>query len=108
MNATPSSFLPGLKLNRIFYFDAVRPLIDQHFPGLHHSAALVGYGSDVLGYDTPISTDHNWGPRLQLFLSPQDHEELEAPLHEMFSAKRQSQAICCTGCIDASIEKPAS
>ena len=34
----------------------------------------MGYGSDVLGFDTPMSTDHNWGPRLQLFLTPGDLE----------------------------------
>ncbi len=85
MNATEPTFVPGLRLNRIFYFDTVRPLINQHFPGLVHSAALVGYGSDVLGYDTLTSTDHNWGPRLQLFLSPQDHASLATQLHDMFS-----------------------
>ncbi len=49
-----------------------RPLLDTHFAQLAHSAALLGSGSEVLGFDTPISTDHNWGPRLLLFLSPQD------------------------------------
>lgn len=87
MNATQPTFIPGLRLNRIFYFDVVRTLINQYFPGLVHSAALIGYGSDVLGYDTPMSTDHGWGPRLQLFLSPQDHANLATPLHEMLCAK---------------------
>src|SRR5437879_10166084 len=35
-----------------------------------HSAALIGEGSEVLGFDTPRSADHDWGPRLQLFLRP--------------------------------------
>jgi hypothetical protein len=70
MSDTPA-FIPGLTLNRRFYWEVVRPLLDQHLPRLNHSAALLGYGSDVLGYDTPISTDHNWGPRLQLFLAPE-------------------------------------
>jgi hypothetical protein len=34
-----------------------------------HTAALIGPGSEVLGFDTPRSTDHDWGPRLQLFLA---------------------------------------
>ena len=37
-------------------------------PGLRYSAALLGPGSEVLGFDTERSTDHDWGPRLQVFL----------------------------------------
>jgi hypothetical protein len=33
-----------------------------------HSAARLGWGSDVLGYDTERSTDHGWGPSLQVFV----------------------------------------
>ena len=68
----PSPFLPGLALNRRFYEEAVRPILVRQFPDVTYSAALIGYGSDVLGFDTPQSTDHNWGPRLQLFLTPAD------------------------------------
>ena len=39
---------------------------------LAYSAALLGPGSEVLGFDTPQSTDHDWGPRLLLFLGPAD------------------------------------
>jgi hypothetical protein len=63
------AFLPGLELSRLFYAEEVRPLLDTAFPGLPHSAGLVGAGSDVLGFDTPRSTDHDWGPRLQVFLA---------------------------------------
>jgi hypothetical protein len=64
-----AAFLPGLELSRLFYAEQVRPLFDAEFPGLAHSAALIGWGSDVLGFDTSRSTDHNWGPRLQVFLA---------------------------------------
>lgn len=68
----PAAFLPGLELSRRFYHDAVQPLLEEYFPGLRHSAALIGSGSEVLGFDTSMSSDHGWGPRLLLFLSEAD------------------------------------
>jgi hypothetical protein len=73
----PPAFIPGLELNRRFYWEAVRPLLDAHFPGLPHAAARLGYGSDVLGFDTPMSMDHDWGPRLHVFLRSEDTGQAE-------------------------------
>ena len=61
-------FLPGLRLAGEFFAEVVRPLLAELSPGLRYSAALLGPGSEVLGFDTPRSTDHDWGPRLQIFL----------------------------------------
>jgi hypothetical protein len=58
-------FTPGLDLAQAFYEEAVAPLVDD----ITHSAALLGSGSDVLGFDTVRSTDHGWGPRLQVFVA---------------------------------------
>jgi hypothetical protein len=65
-------FVPGLDLARDFYGGVVRPLLSAGFPGLSYAAALVGPGSEVAGYDTERSTDHDWGPRLQVFLAEGD------------------------------------
>ncbi|MDQ5853182.1 MAG: hypothetical protein M3380_14150, partial [Chloroflexota bacterium] len=65
-------FIPGLELSRRFYLEAVRPILAGHFPGLPHAAALIGPGSDVLGFDTEMSTDHDWGPRVFIFLRDVD------------------------------------
>jgi hypothetical protein len=43
-------------------------MLRAEYPALSYSAALIGWGSDVLGFDSERSTDHNWGPRLQLLL----------------------------------------
>ncbi|MFF8918629.1 DUF4037 domain-containing protein [Streptomyces sp. NPDC015032] len=69
---TTSPFVPGLELSHRFYLEAVQPLLDEAAPGVTHSAARLGSGSEVLGFDTARSADHEWGPRLQIFLLPQD------------------------------------
>jgi hypothetical protein len=67
------TFTPGLQLSERFYRDAVRPILDDAFPGLAHAAALIGSGSEVLGFDDAMSTDHHWGPRVLLFVGEADH-----------------------------------
>ncbi len=73
---TAPDFVPGLELSRRFYLEAVLPILDKEVPGLPHSVARLGSGSEVLGFDTARSSDHDWGPRLQLFLAPDDVERL--------------------------------
>lgn len=65
-------FIKGLDLCEKFFNDVVKPILDDQFPYLKYSAGLIGYGSDVLGFDDEISTDHMWGPRLYLFLDDKD------------------------------------
>lgn len=75
-------FVPGLELCGRFYREVVRPILDVHFPGLSHAAALIGDGSEVLGFDDAVSTDHHWGPRLLLFLKNADHAQLADVIHQ--------------------------
>jgi len=56
----------------------VRPLLDETCPGLDYAAALLGAGSEVLGFDTPRSTDHDWGPRLQILTASEAGADSEA------------------------------
>jgi hypothetical protein len=88
-----AAFIPGLELARRYYAEVVRPILDRRFGGLEHSAALIGCGSEVLGFDSARSTDHDWGPRCLVFVAarPADigrTEEigaaLEAELPETF------------------------
>jgi Domain of unknown function (DUF4037) len=76
--ASTPEFIPGLELSRLFFAEAVRPLLDEAFPGLRYAAGLLGSGSDVLGFDTEMSRDHDWGPRVDLFLEEDGFDEARA------------------------------
>lgn len=67
-----SDFIKGLDLCEGFFNDCAKPIIDKYFPDLQYSAGLIGYGSDVLGYDDKVSRDHMWGPRFYMFLREKD------------------------------------
>jgi len=78
------TFEPGLQLAAAFYAEVIRPLLSDTV----HSAARLGEGSDVLGFDTERSTDHGWGPRLQILVAEGNLREVsgtvEAGLPESF------------------------
>lgn len=77
-------FMPGLELSEMLYREAVAPLLAREAPGPRHAAGLLGAGSDVLGFDTARSMDHDWGPRLVLFLQADDLEEWRPRLDALF------------------------
>ena len=68
-----ADFIPGLKLSGLFYREIIKPILDEHFALLQYIAALIGAGSEVLAFDTAMSRDHDWGPRLELFLNESDY-----------------------------------
>jgi hypothetical protein len=73
--------LKGLELSRRFFFEAVQPIVERRFPEVLCAAALIGYGSEVLGFDDEMSRDHEWGPRVQLFTDQLDRgPEIERAL----------------------------
>lgn len=67
-----SNFIKGLDLCETFFNDIAKPILSTYFPKLKYTAGLIGYGSDVLGFDDETSTDHMWGPRFYLFLNKND------------------------------------
>jgi hypothetical protein len=69
-----TAFVPGRELARAFYVEVVDPLIHD----VPHSGTFLGWGSDVVGFDTERSTDHGWGPRLQLFVRAADVDDVRS------------------------------
>ena len=59
----------GLRLSEEFYRACVAPAIAAEFPRLPHAAGLMGRGSEVLGYDDSMSTDHTWFARVTVFVA---------------------------------------
>jgi len=80
-----SEFIPGLELNREFFKQIVKPIMNEKFPELNYSAARIGSGSDVLGYDTERSTDHDWGLRLEMFLEEDDYANTKDKISKVLS-----------------------
>lgn len=75
-------FIHGLDLSEVFYKEAVKPVLEEHLPDLVYSAAHLGEGSDVLGFDTAQSMDHGWGPRLLILLDKSEYETLRDDVNE--------------------------
>jgi len=77
----------GIELARRLWADAVEPILSRRFPELDVAAALLGYGSEVLGFDDEVSQDHQWGPRLLLFVP-------ERALHRTGEIGRTLAGLC--------------
>lgn len=75
-------FIPGITLNQMFHDEVISHVMKKYFPEIPYSAALVGPGSDTLGFDTPVSMEHEWGPRFYIFLSDENHKKYREEIHE--------------------------
>ncbi|HEX8285273.1 MAG TPA: DUF4037 domain-containing protein [Pyrinomonadaceae bacterium] len=80
-------FIKGLELSGLFFEEAVRPALSSEFPSLRYAAALLGTGSEVLGFDTEMSADHGWGPRVDLFLDEADFDAARDAVKETLRRK---------------------
>jgi hypothetical protein len=75
----------GVELSRRFYVEIVAPWLGREFPGLRHAAALIGSGSEVLGFDDEMSRDHGFGVRVQLYLAEEDFPAVGEALIRRFA-----------------------
>jgi hypothetical protein len=52
--------LRGIELGRAFFQELVEPILTEEFPELSYAAGIIGSGSEVLGFDDEMSSDHHW------------------------------------------------
>jgi len=74
----------GLELSRRYYEEICRPAIEDSFAGYEDKMAfgLAGDGSECYGFDDEISQDHDFGPRIMIWLTPEDFDEFGEKLQE--------------------------
>jgi len=75
----------GLELSRRYYEEICRPAVENFFP-LHiekMAFGLVGDGSECYGFDDEISRDHDFGPRVMIWLTSGDYSDFGTELHEL-------------------------
>jgi hypothetical protein len=68
--------MKGLELSRRYYEEICRPALEEAFAEYMDKMAfgLVGDGSECYGFDDAISRDHDFGPRIMIWLTPEDFD----------------------------------
>lgn len=69
--------MKGLELSKQFYSTYGKDMIETQFPALAPRIAvgLAGEGSECLGFDDEISTDHDFEPAFCLWLTEEDEQQ---------------------------------
>lgn len=80
-----TQFIKGLDLCESFFKDIAQPILSTNIPSLRYSAGVIGYGSDTIGFDDAMSSDHMWGPRFLLFLPEENFEFVKSQIAAAFS-----------------------
>lgn len=80
--------MKGLELARCYFDQVVYPAFNSEVPELMESMAfgLVGPGSECLGLDDEISRDHDWGPRVCIWVSEDLYRQSGINLQELYNS----------------------
>lgn len=67
--------MKGLELSEAYYNFYGKAMIHEKFPDYENRIAvgLVGQGSECLGFDDDLSTDHDFGPSFCMWLNEEDY-----------------------------------
>lgn len=79
--------LNGIDLCEKYFDTFARPIIKRNFADLenHIACGLFGEGSECLGFDDDISTDHDFGPAFVLVIDETVTEEQRTKLENMYA-----------------------
>jgi hypothetical protein len=80
-------FIPSLVLSRMLFDEEISQVMANEFPGLKYAAATLGMCSEVLGLDDEVSMDHEWGPRISIFLQDVDKVRYAEDINQIFRKK---------------------
>ena len=77
--------MKGMELSRRYYEDICRPAVEKHLPAHIEKMAfgLVGDGSECYGFDDEISRDHDFGPRIMIWILSSDYKEFGIELQKI-------------------------
>ena len=84
--------MKGLELSELYYREYGEPMIREIFPGIEGRIAvgLCGEGSECLGFDDEVSSDHDFEPSFCMWLTDEDHEKFGFALSRAYSALPKS------------------
>ncbi|MFC0265311.1 DUF4037 domain-containing protein [Alloscardovia macacae] len=84
----PREHLTGLQLSRAYWEEYVDTLFAGDLAPLRARAAvgLSGHGSECYGFDDELSRDHDFGPRLCIWLTDEDFAQYGAALSARYAA----------------------
>lgn len=87
-SSSQSSSITGLELAKAYWLKVVRPMLEERWPQLQGriAAGLVGHGSECYGFDDTISRDHDFGPRVCLWLTDDDYAQYGERLQQDYDA----------------------
>jgi hypothetical protein len=66
----------------MLFEEEISHVMEQEFPDLKYAAATMGMCSEVLGLDDEVSVDHEWGPRINIFLPQEDNERYAEEINQ--------------------------
>ncbi|MBN2420410.1 MAG: hypothetical protein JXL81_13560, partial [Deltaproteobacteria bacterium] len=77
--------MKGLELSRGYFEEVCRPSIKKYLPEHIDKMAfgLVGDGSECYWFDDEISRDHDFGPRIMVWVLPNDYNDFGAELKKI-------------------------
>ena len=83
-------FIKCLDLSESYFNECVFPVMKRYYPNLKFSAGLMNDGSQMLGYDDVVSTDHGWAPGSMVFLND-DEFHMRDELADVFEKNLPSE-----------------